>query len=223
MSYLLPENKAKELLKSFGVNVPHSKTAKALEEAKAAACEIGFPVALKIISPDIIHKTEAGGVCLGIASEEELEQKYNELLTRVREYKPDARLDGVLVESMAKPGMEVIVGAARDEEFGKVLMFGIGGVLVELLEDVSIRVIPITLTDAQEMIQETKGYRLLTGYRGRPRVDLDAIAKVLLAVGGEGGLIEQQKNILELDINPLIVYPDGCVAVDARIILEEGF
>jgi len=193
----------------------------ALADSSAGAVKIaqdqGFPVALKISSPDIIHKSDVGGVCLNLNSAEAVEQAYDGLLAAVQKNSPGAQVDGVLVSQMAPPGLEVIVGMNRDPQFGPVILFGLGGIMVEIFQDVSLRLLPLTKDDALSMIREIKGYSLIAGYRGRPAVDETALADCLLAVAG---LAEKHPEITEIDLNPVFAYQDGIRVADARIIVN---
>ena len=182
------------------------------------AKEIGFPVVLKIDSHDIVHKSDAGGVRIGIGSEAEVKQAYEEMMEGVTRSAPDAKINGITVQQMAPPGIEVIVGVSRDLQFGPVLMFGLGGVLVEVLQDVSFRVVPITRWDAHQMMRDLKGYPVLCGFRGQPAASLEALEGLLIKVSR---LVDENPEIEELDLNPVFAYPDGAVAVDARISLGE--
>jgi acetate---CoA ligase (ADP-forming) len=179
------------------------------------AKELGFPVSLKISSPDIVHKSDVGGVCLNLDSPEAVEKAYEEMLTTVHRILPETRTGDVLVSKMAPPGVEVIIGMNRDPQFGPVMLFGLGGVMVEIFQDVSFRLLPLAYEDALDMIREIKGYGLISGYRGRPRVDEQALADCLIAVAQ---MAENHPEILEIDLNPVIAYPDGMLTVDARII-----
>jgi len=192
----------------------------ALADSRAHAVQIaqeqGFPVALKISSPDILHKSDVGGVKLDLNSAEAVEQAYDALLSAVKRGNPEARVDGVLVSKMASPGLEVIVGMNRDPQFGPVILFGLGGIMVEIFQDVSLRLPPLTKEEALSMIREIKGYRLLSGYRGRPAVDEQALADCLLAMGR---ISEDYPELIEIDLNPVFAYPDGVLVADARIIV----
>jgi len=179
------------------------------------ARQLGFPVALKISSSAVLHKSDVGGVRLNLESAEAVAQAYDEMMASVRAAQPDADLGDVLVSKMAAPGLEVIVGMNHDPQFGPVLLFGLGGVMVELFRDVSLRLLPLTREDALSMIREIKGHPLLAGYRGQPAVDQEALADCLLAVAE---LAERNPQIAEIDLNPVFAYPDGAVVVDARII-----
>jgi acyl-CoA synthetase (NDP forming) len=177
----------------------------------------GLPVALKISSPDIVHKSDVGGVRLNLTSIKAVERSYGEILGAARNAFPEAQLDGVLVSKMAAPGVEVIVGMNRDPQFGPIMLFGLGGVLVELFRDVSLRPLPLSQDEAHGMIREIRGYRLLAGYRGKLAVNEDALADCILQVA-EMAVAHQE--ILEIDLNPVFAYPDGIMVVDARIIVQ---
>ena len=214
---LLTEIEAKEFLKQAGVNVVDTRLATSKEEAISISQELGFPVVLKIVSPDVVHKSDAGGVKLSLATPEQVGEAYDDIMKSVRQGFPQAKLEGVSVQQMARPGVEVIIGMSKDAQFGPVLMFGLGGILVEILKDVSFRIVPLTKRDAKEMIREIKGYPLLEGYRGQEHVDADNLEELLLKVSS---FVEQNPEVKELDLNPIFAYSDGAVAVDARVILE---
>ena len=195
----------------------------ALADSPAGAVKIaqdqGFPVALKISSPDIIHKSDVGGVYLNLNSAEAVEQAYDGLLAAVQKNSPGAQVDGALVSQMAPSGLEVIVGMNRDPQFGPVILFGLGGIMVEIFQDVSLRLLPLTKDDALSMIREIKGYSLIAGYRGQPAVDEQALADCLLAVAR---IAEGFPEITEIDLNPVFAYPDGIRVADVRMIEKEG-
>lgn len=216
---LLTEVEAKELLKQAGVSVIETKLAVSREEAISISQQLGFPVVLKIVSPDIIHKSDAGGVKLNLETPEQVGKSYDEMMAAIKKQNPNARINGVSVQKMARPGVEVIIGVSKDAQFGPVIMFGLGGILVEILEDVSFRIIPLTRRDAREMIKEIKGYPLLEGYRGQEPVDISNLEELILKVSS---FIEQNPEVKELDLNPVFAYGDGAIAVDARIVLEEA-
>lgn len=215
-NYLL-EPEAKTICAEYGIPVTKFSVAKNVEEAAQFAEETGYPVVLKIVSPDVIHKFDAGGVILNIKSSKEVKDAYNRILANVKKYKPDAKIVGVLVQEMAPPSTEVIVGATKDPQFGPALMFGFGGIFVEVLKDVAFRIAPITKLEAQEMITEVKAYPILRGYRGQPPADVNAIVEILL---NTSKLVMDHPEIKELDLNPILVYEKGAITVDARIILE---
>jgi acyl-CoA synthetase (NDP forming) len=216
---VLTEIESKELLGQAGINVIPTRLATSRSEAVAISQQTGFPVALKITSPDIVHKSDAGGVRLGLETPAQIEQAYDDIMRDVRQKYPQARVNGVSVQKMALPGIEVIIGIKRDNQFGPVLMFGLGGIWVEVLQDVSLRVTPVTRRDASEMIKEIKGYRMLTRYRDQPPADISRLEDMLLAVSEFAG---QYPMVRELDLNPVIANIDGAVAVDARVVLESA-
>ncbi len=201
----------------YDIPVTTFKLAKTEKEAAALAEQIGFPVVLKIVSPEIIHKSDAGGVMVNLKNVIEVQDAYRKILENAKKYNSKARIDGVLVQEMAPQSTEVIVGAIKDPQFGQTLMFGLGGIFVELLKDVTFRVAPITQQDAEEMITEVNAYPLLKGYRNTPPADINAIVTVLL---NTSKLIMNYPKIKELDLNPIMAYEKGAKTVDARIILE---
>ncbi|WP_461863253.1 acetate--CoA ligase family protein [Thermococcus sp.] len=216
----LVEFEAKEILKAYGLPVPNEKLAKTLEEALRYAEEIGYPVVLKLMSPQILHKSDARVVLLNIKNPEELKEKWEEIHENARKYRPDAEILGVLVAPMLKVGREIIIGVTEDPQFGHALMFGLGGIFVEILKDVTFRIIPIEEKDAWKMLREIKGYPILAGARGEPPADMKAIVDLMLKVSK---LIDDLRDyIKEMDLNPVFVYPEGegAVIVDARIILK---
>jgi acyl-CoA synthetase (NDP forming) len=212
---VLTEHEAKKLLAKYGVPVTKEQLASSADEALAIALHIGAPVAMKISSPDIPHKSDVDGVALNV-KREFVRTTYDEIISRVKKTAPDANIEGILVQQMAPPGQEVIVGLKKDPQFGHALMFGLGGIFVEVYRDVSFRVVPIEKRDALMMISEIKGYSILKGIRGKKPADIDAIADVLTAVSG----MAEKESIVELDINPLIVGEKGALAVDARAMVE---
>ena len=214
----LLEPEAKMVCAEYGIPVPRFKVAASPEEAVKAAEEIGYPVVLKIISPDVIHKSDVGGVLLNVLDADGVREGYKRILDTVKGHVPDARIVGVLVEEMAPKGVaEVIVGAIKDPQFGQTLMFGLGGVFVEVLKDVTFRVAPIDEREAREMVSEIKAYPILKGYRGQPPADVDTIVRILV---NASRLVMDHPEIREMDLNPIIVYERGAKTVDARIILE---
>ena len=213
----LLEHEAKALCLEYGIPVTKFKVASSAEEAVKFAEEIGYPVVLKIVSPDVIHKFDVGGVILNLKSAEEVRNAYNQIIENVKKNKPDAKILGVNVQEMAPPSTEVIVGAIKDPQFGPTIMFGLGGIFVEVLKDVTFRIAPITEEDAREMISEIKAYPILKGFRGAPPADTEAIVKILVNVSK---LVMEHQEIKELDLNPIMVYRSGAKTVDARIILE---
>jgi acyl-CoA synthetase (NDP forming) len=214
---LLSEVKSKELLRKAGIPVVGAKLARSKKEAIALSREIGFPVVLKISSTDVVHKSDSGGVKLGLANAAQVGKAYSEIISSIKKAYPEAQIEGVSVQPMAPPGVEVIVGMSKDPQFGPVLMFGLGGILVEVLKDVSFRIVPVTERDAREMIKEIKGYPVLQGYRGQKPASIPALEQLIVKVSQ---FVEMNPQIRELDLNPIFAYPDKAVAVDARIILE---
>jgi acetate---CoA ligase (ADP-forming) subunit beta len=214
---ILTEVESKQLLEEAGISTARARLATSRDAAVQAARDIGFPVVLKVVSPQISHKNDVGGVTLDLKSPEEVAAAFDEIVAAARGAAPDATVDGVSVQPMARPGIEVIVGVSTDPQFGPVIMFGLGGVLVEVLKDVSFRIIPIAQRDARQMIHEIKGFPLLEGYRGQDPADLAALESLLLRVSE---FVEQQPEISELDLNPIFAYKDGALAVDARIVLS---
>jgi acetyl-CoA synthetase (ADP-forming) len=172
---------------------------------------------LKVVSADVIHKSDAGGVILNVKSADEVADDYSKILSNVKISCPKAEISGILVQKMAPSGIEVIVGAVKDPQFGPTVMFGLGGVFVEVMKDVAFRVAPITEVDASEMVSQLKAYPLLNGYRNMPRADISAITDILL---NTSKLVMENSDIKELDLNPVIVYERGASTVDARILLE---
>ncbi len=214
----LDEIAGKQLLASFGVTVPKSVIAKTTADVATAIVGMQAPFALKVMSPEILHKSDAGGVKIGLKNAGELIEAIT--VMAAAPHIKAAQIDGWLIEEMAPAGQEVVVGAVRDPNFGPLVMVGLGGIFVEILADVAFRICPITRLDAVEMLDELKGVALLDGARGRVRASREAIIDVLLKVGGDNGLLMQHADdFTEADINPLIVSADGAVAVDARFVL----
>lgn len=213
----LNEVESKHLLKQAGINTTEIKLAASKKEAIAAAQKLGFPAVLKIVSPDILHKSDIGGVKLNLNSEDEVGKAYDDIMAAAKKHQPQAKIEGVSVQPMARPATEVIIGMSKDQQFGPVLMFGLGGILVEVLKDVSFRIVPLTRRDAREMIREIKAYPVLEGYRGQEPADIETLENLLLKVSD---FVEQHPDIKEMDLNPVFAYKDGVIAVDARIILE---
>jgi acyl-CoA synthetase (NDP forming) len=215
---LLTEVEAKELLKKADISVVDTRLATSRDEAISISQKLGFPVVLKIASSDVVHKSDAGGVKLGLETPEQVGQAYDDIMAAIKKAYPQAKIQGMSVQRMARPGVEIIVGMSKDAQFGPVLMFGLGGVLVEILKDVSFRIVPLVKRDAAEMIREIKGYPLLEGYRGSEPVDVANLENMILKVSD---FVEKHPEIKELDLNPIFAYKDGAVAVDARVVLED--
>lgn len=213
---LLLEFEAKRLLQLHGAPILSERVTKTADEAVEIFRDIGQDVALKIVSPDILHKSDAGGVRINLNSENAVRSAFDEIVSNAGKYNPQADIRGVLVSPMAEQGIEVIIGTKIDDQFGPVIMFGLGGVLVEILKDVSFRVLPISPPSAKKMIDEIKASVILDGYRGRPPADKKAVMKLLLTCSE---VVEAYPEIREMDLNPVIVYEKGVAVVDARIIL----
>lgn len=214
---VLTEFESKKLLERAGIPVVETRLVRTKRETISVSKEMGFPVVLKITSPDIVHKSDSGGVKLGIANATQASKAYSEIMSSIKQRYPGAIIHGLTVQKMAPPGIQVIVGMNKDPQFGPVLMFGLGGILVELLKDVSFRIVPVTKRDAAEMIKEIKGYPLLEGYRGQEPANIDALQDIIVRVSQ---FVERTPEIKELDLNPILAYRDKAVSVDARIVLE---
>lgn len=214
------EQDSKAILSAYGFTVPLDRLARTPDEAVVAAAEIGYPVVMKIVSPDIVHKSDVGGVRVGLSGPSQVRDAFELMMTRIRQRAPDARLQGVLIQEMATEGYEIIVGMTRDPQFGPMLMFGLGGIYVEVLRDVSFQLAPITSDDALEMLLGTKTYKLLQGVRGEKSVDTQLVAECVQRISQ---LSMDFPNIMEMDINPLKVSAArvNAVAVDARIRIEK--
>ncbi len=213
---VLTEIESKQVLEQAGMPVASAQLARDAKEAAKAAESLGFPVVLKIVSPDVSHKSDVGGVKVGLQSAAEVQAAFGEIVASVKKHQPEARIDGVAVQKMAPQGIEVIVGMSKDPQFGPVLMFGLGGILVEVLHDVAFRIVPLEPRDARQMVREIKGFPVLMGVRGQDPADVGALEKLLLQLSE---FVEAHPEIEELDLNPVFAYKDGCLAVDARIVI----
>jgi acyl-CoA synthetase (NDP forming) len=214
---ILTEFESKRFLKQVGIPVVETRLAKNQKEAVSISQKIGFPVALKITSPDVVHKTDSGGVRLGLKNASEVKKACDDILKSVKKKYPRALIHGISVQKMVPPGTEVIIGTSKDPQFGPVIMFGVGGIFVEVLKDVSFRVIPVNRKDAQEMIREIKGFPLLEGYRGKEPANIPALVEMIMKISR---FINENPQIREMELNPVFAYKDKALAVDARIILE---
>ncbi len=217
LSLLEPE--AYEVCNEYGIKVPPFRLMDSVESAIAAANEIGYPVALKVVSEEILHKTDAGGVMLGITSDSAMKASYEQLVANVKKAAPSLSKMNVLIQKMMPSNTELVIGALRDKSFGPAVMFGMGGIYVEALKMVGFRLSPISLDDAKKLIQQTLPPVLIKGVRGRGPMHVDSIANVLVSLGQ---LLEEQPQIEEVDFNPVFPYQDGCIAVDARIIISSS-
>jgi acyl-CoA synthetase (NDP forming) len=216
---VLTEVESKQVLEDEGFPVASTRLARDAAEAAKLATDAGFPVVLKVVSPDITHKSDAGGVKVGLGSAGEVQAAYDEIVASAKRYDPDARIEGVAVQKMAPQGTEVIIGMSKDPQFGPVLMFGLGGILVEVLKDVSFRIVPLEPKDAAGMVREIKGYPVLEGVRGQAPADVAALEKLILQLSE---FVEAHPEIDEIDLNPVFAYEDGCIAVDARIVVSQA-
>jgi acetyl coenzyme A synthetase (ADP forming)-like protein len=217
--YFMTEKEAHELLRCYGFPLLKSRLVKDPAEIRSAVEEVGFPAVMKLDSPDILHKSDAGGVRLGIQSLDDAEKMFHAIVASARKYRPSAFIRGVLFQEMAHEGVEVILGSTRDPKFGPVCMFGLGGIFVEAMKDVTFRLAPMWETSAENMITSIKAYRVLQGIRGKPPADIKAAKLCILRLSA---MVANHPEIAELDINPLILYPEGqgCVVADARIVLS---
>ena len=215
----LGESETRPLLAAYGVPVVEGGFAANATQAADLADSIGYPVVMKIVSPQLLHKSDVGGILLGLANRSAVLGGFERMMMDITSKRPDAQLEGVMVERSAPRGQEVIVGMRRDPGFGPLMMFGLGGIYVELFKDVAFRVAPVTRADALEMITETRAGRLLTGFRGAPKADLDAVVDAILRLSR---LALDFPQIEEAEINPLLVYPQGkgALALDGRVILK---
>ncbi len=211
---VIPELEAKALLAAWGLPVVPCHLAKHPEDAVAAAEQLGYPVVMKVHSPAIVHKSDVGGVKMNIQSAAAVAQAFEDIAAACRPIDPGC---GVVVEAMVKPGLEVIIGVSQDPQFGPTLLFGLGGVFVELFEDAAFRLIPVTHADAREMIAATRAFPLLKGYRGKPGGDVAFLADMIVSLSN---LVDAFPAIREVDINPVIVYPQGALIADARMVLQ---
>jgi len=214
---VLPEHEAYQICEAFGIAYPPTRFTTTREEAVEAAETLGYPVVLKVVSASVVHKSDAGGVIVGIASEQELTDAYDLILANVKEKVGDVAIDGMLVQKAMPKAAEVVVGGLKDELFGPVVMFGSGGILVEIFKDVSFRLAPLDKDEALRQIRETKAYEILKGVRGAPPSDLDRLADLIVSAGN---LLAELPEITELDFNPVFAASDGSVVVDARMVLR---
>jgi acyl-CoA synthetase (NDP forming) len=214
---ILTEVESKQVLAEAGIPIADAQLAATREEAVAVARQIGLPVVLKIVSPEISHKSDVGGVKLNLGLEEEVAAAFDEIVAAARSAEPEATVLGVSVQKMARPGVEVIMGMTMDPQFGPVLMFGLGGVFVEVLKDVAFRIVPLEPRDARQMIRDIQGFPVLEGFRGQEPADLAVLEDMLMRLSA---FVEEHPDIQELDLNPIFAYGDGALAVDARIVLS---
>jgi acyl-CoA synthetase (NDP forming) len=214
---VLTEIEAKRVLAAAGIACTDTRLARSPAEAVSLSEQIGYPVVLKISSADITHKSDAGGVKINLKNRTEVQDAFASIMDAATAKFPDADIEGVSVQGMARAGIEIIMGMTRDASFGPVLMFGLGGVLVEVLKDVSFRIVPLEAEDAADMINEIQGKKLLEGYRGQDPAHIPALQDMLLKLSR---FVEETPGIEEIDMNPVFAFKDGAVVVDARIILS---
>ena len=215
---LLTEVESKQLLHEAGINVTQARLATSADDAASAADDIGYPAVLKVVSGDIAHKSDVGGVELNLGDAGDVRAAYDRMMAAVAENAPGSSVDGVSVQQMAAQGTEVIIGTTTDPQFGPVLAFGLGGIMVEVLKDVAFRIVPLEARDARQIVREIRGYPVLEGVRGQAGADLDALESMILQVSA---FANEHPEVAELDLNPVFAYPDGAIAVDARVVLAE--
>ena len=213
---ILTEYESKDILRIYDVPTTVEKLTTSADEAASIALQIGFPVVLKVYSPEITHKTDVGGVKLDLKDVNEVKKAFNEIIDGVKQHKPEAKILGVLVQNMAPPGREIIVGATKDPQFGPIIMFGLGGIFVEILKDTSFRLPHINKKEAINMVKEIKGYPILKGARGAQPADIDSVADIIERASR---MAMDLPEIMELDMNPIFVYEKGAIVVDARILI----
>ncbi|QYZ78570.1 CoA-binding protein [Methanofollis formosanus] len=217
---MLSEAEGYDLLREYGVPTPGFEIVTSADAAAKAASAIGFPVVMKIISPQIVHKSDAGGVVVGISGAAEAKKAFTQIVESAIEYNPEAEIKGVIIEEMAKPGLELILGGKTDPAFGKVITFGMGGTLVELMKDVTLRILPISREEIRTMVREINAYPLIAGYRGMKPRDEDALIEI---IAGVATFFEENPQVTEFDINPMRLYESGACAVDARVIVDDEY
>ncbi|MGD9159141.1 MAG: acetate--CoA ligase family protein [Desulfobacteraceae bacterium] len=215
---VLTEIEAKQILMESGINCTDTRLAATKEAAVELSEGFGYPVVLKVSSVDISHKSDAGGVKVNLKNKAEVENAFDAIIQSCKTAVPTAKIEGVSVQPMGKSGTEVIIGVINDPSFGPTIMFGLGGVFVEVLKDVAFRIIPINKSDAEDMINEIKGKKLLEGYRGQEPADVVSLQQMLLKLSD---FVNETPEIQEIDMNPVFAYRDGAVVVDARIILSD--
>lgn len=213
----LTELEAREILKHYKIPIVKGEVVKTIEQALNFVEKNGYPVVLKVVSPQIVHKTDFDAVILNIRNEKQLYESFSQIVKNVRKKKPRAKIQGIFIQEMMEGGYEVFVGGKKDQTFDQTIAFGLGGVFVEVFDDVSFRIVPISKKDASEMIREIKGSKVLAGYRGKKPADFKSLVDVLTKTSR---MLEKNPEIQELDINPIFALPDRAVAVDARIIIK---
>ena len=215
---ILTEEESKRLLSEANIETTKIARATSRDESIQKAGEIGYPVVLKVDSIDITHKSDVGGVAVNLADADAVGQAFDQIMAAVKTNAPGASVQGVSVQEMAQTGVEVIIGMSKDPQFGPVLMFGLGGIAVEILKDVAFRIVPLEKRDAAQLIREIKGFPMLEGYRNLPKVDLANLENLIMQVSD---FVSEHPEIAEMDLNPVIAYGSGAIAADARVILEK--
>ena len=213
----LTEAEAYEVLSKYGIPVPKYSVVSSEEELLKLATVLEFPLVMKIVSPDIVHKTDIGGVEMNISNLEQIKKAYKSIVYHVRKNQPEARINGMLFYKQAPKGVEVIVGMIRDPQFGPTVMFGLGGIFIEILKDITFRVCPVERADIEEMLTEIQGIKMLQGYRGQPRCDVNSIIDIILQISR---MALDYPVIKEIDLNPILVYEKGALVVDAKMLLN---
>ncbi len=213
----LLEHEARKVLELADISMPEGRVTKSIDECLEAAEEIGYPVVLKVVSEDIVHKMDVGGIAIGLEDKEEVENAYEAIHSKVKNRKPQANLRGISVAEMVEGGEEVVIGGMMDPTFGPVVMFGLGGIYVEIFEDVEFRIAPISLDEAHRMMADIDSFPLLTGARGQRCKDLDALAEIISRVGD---LMYQVESINDIDLNPVASLENGAKALDVAISLK---
>lgn len=216
---MLLEHEAKEVCRSYGLRAPCSAVVTNEEQARAKADELGFPLVAKVVSPDILHKSDCGGVILGLSDSDQVVTAFRNIVQSAQHNCPTASVEGVLLEAMVPSGTEVIAGCMTDPQFGKAVMFGLGGLFVEVYSDVAFRIVPVSREDATEMIEELRGYSILKGARGRPKVRLDVIQDLITNLSR---MVQDLDVVDQVDLNPVILRESDATVVDAKIILRDG-
>ena len=217
--YVLTEPEAKKILAFAGIPITGEAVAHDAGEAQEIAEKIGYPVVMKIVSPQILHKTDSGGIRINLQSPLSVKEAYSEIREKATQFDPSADIHGVLIQEFLSPGVETIVGVSTDEQFGPVMMFGLGGIYVEVFKDVTFRIIPIDRRNGREMVEEIKGRKILEGYRNLPPVDKDRLADVLVRLSDFS--FKFKDDIQEIDINPLHCDSTGMKAMDALMVLRK--
>jgi len=210
---MLTETESKDVLRAYGIKTTAEYIAGTASEACSHASKLGYPVVLKVLSPEITHKSDVGGVITNLRTPEEVSDAFERIVTNVKNKRPEARIQGIIVENQLPQGLEVIVGSIVDRDFGLVVAFGPGGVFVEILRDLSYGLAPVSEKEALEMISSTKASRLLQGTRGLPPVDISKLVELIM----KASLLSFEQPIAEMDLNPVIASGDGCAVADARI------